>query len=124
MKTEELLYLDCRDPESMKMLQKALKKIGPLAKCEDENVPLELIERAIDAMCRKYKITTQYIMFSRQAGEVSTYTVSIRRDDDYSYAGSVYGKTVYELFVKTAIKLFAEVKMKNVPLRSDKEEGA
>ena len=122
MKTNDLLNLDCREEKSKRIIQKALKIIKPLAKYSDEQIiPLEKIEKAINIMTNKYAMCIQWITPSKCEEKYMLYSLSIKNDDDYSWVGTVYGVTIYEVFAKCAILMYATIKGKKVILRKDSE---
>lgn len=115
MTTDQILSLDMRDAESAEKLQKALKKIKPFSK-EEGKVRLELIEKFLLKICRKYVLKIQYIMPSMLT-ETMYYSLSVKRDDTHEWQGSVYGMTIYEVFAKAAVLLYSKVKKENIPER-------
>lgn len=115
MTTEQVLGLDMRDEGSKEKLQMVLKKIKPFSK-EDGEVRLELIEKFLLKVCRKYVIKIQYIMPS-MLSDTMYYSLSVKRDDTNEWLGSVYGKTIYEVLAKAAIMLYSKVKKEGIPER-------
>lgn len=120
MNINEILDLDCRIEENEQLLNKALKKIPPLAKCEGK-VPLEEIEKAISYMSTKYAIMIQYICPTYIKGAAHLYSTSIKTIYPYQWLGNVYGQTLYETLAKCAIKMYNEIRKGSVKLQSEIE---
>lgn len=118
MTTEQILALDMRVDGNREKLQKVLSKIKPFAKYE--KVPLEMIEKLIGKMCRKYNVRVQYMFITRN-DDCDYYTLSVKRDDTHEWIGSVYGITLYEVFAKLAVMLYALVKKGEIPERVENE---
>ena len=127
MKTMELLNLDCTKEENAEIIQKALKRIKPFSKCEDD-VELELLEKFIQKISRKYHIMIQWITPTFTDKIESMYSASFKRTDDHSWLGNVYGKSIYELYAKIVIKMYTDVKTLDIPeidwdkVKRDREE--
>ena len=123
MKTDEILNLDYRKEESRDIIQKVLRKIKPLSKFSEENdVPLEAIEKAIRVMANKYEVTPQWLVMSYHE-PVNIYSVGVKTTDTHKWLGNVYGMCLYEVFAKLAIKIYSEIKSGNIPERvATKEE--
>lgn len=120
MTTESLLALDCCEDGSKELLQKALRKMKPLERYADKDgdIPLEKLESLLKAMCRKYCVRMQYIIFSVNENGMITYNMSVKRDDTHSWLGTVYGLDIYETFCKAAILIYSSVKKQEIPERS------
>lgn len=89
--------------------QRWLRKIDILSKRtpEGENVKFEDIEKLIIKLQKKYGHKMQWIELTLIDGEVPWYSVSIRDDKTKERAITVYGLTMYELYCKVALFLFA-----------------
>lgn len=112
MKIEEILNLDCRDKKNAEALQSMLKKIKPISKYEGK-VPLESLEKLVFVLSNKYDITPQYVFIDIHAsGSSVVYSCNVLSKGDRELLGTVYGATLYELFAKLALKMFAEAKGK------------
>lgn len=108
MTTKEILELDCRNEHEKRIIEKALKKIKPLAKYEDE-IPMDKIEKAIKIMSEKYGMMVRCIyMDNRSNKECPVYGAFVVNESDLKDIASVFGTTVFELFAKTAIAMYAE----------------
>ena len=122
MKTEDVLNLDYREEKSKEIIQKVLKKIGPLSKySENEIVPIEAIEKLISVLTRKYEIQPQWINFNYN-NSIHTYSCGIKTSNTHEWLGDAYGMCVYELFAKIAIKMYSEVKTRNIPEKSPSKQ--
>lgn len=110
MKTEDILNLDYRDEKSKEIIQKALKKIKPLSKFE-KDVPLEMIEKLVGKLTRKYNVQMQYIIPVCMEDGRDIFSGSLKKaDKSGEWLGNVYGYGLYELMAKTAIKMYALTK--------------
>ena len=124
MKTEEILSLDYREQESKEIIQKVLRKIKPLSRYseEDEDVPLEAIEKLIRVLFQKYEITPQWMTMSLHETVVSVYSIGVKTTTDHRWLGNVYGMCLYEVFAKLAIKMYSEIKQGNIELKTKTSE--
>lgn len=115
MKTEQILNLDYRKEENQEIIQKVLRKIKPLSKySEEEQVPIESIEKLIQVLCQKYNITPQWMSMSFSEPKLSIYSIGVKTTTDHKWLGNVYGMCLYEVFAKLAIKMYSEVKAGNI----------
>lgn len=89
--------------------QSWLLKIDVLKKRtkEGEKVKLEDIETLIIKLQKKYGHTMQWITLTMLDGERPWYSVSIRNGQTKDYVKTLYGITIYELYVKVALFLYA-----------------
>ncbi len=124
MKTEQILNLDYRKEENQEIIQKVLRKIKPLSKySEEEQVPIESLERTISVLTNKYEIQPQWITCSYRDTVLGIYSCGIKTSDTHKWLGTVYGMCVYELLAKMTIKMYSEIKTNNIPIRvMSKEE--
>lgn len=110
MTTRELMELDCREDENRRKIQKALRLIKPLSK-EEDDVPLEKMERAIKVMCEKYKLWVRELCPDVEAGEKHIVWRAIIIDvTNLKTIGAVYGCTLYEVIAKTTIFIYSETR--------------
>ena len=114
MKTMELLNLDCTEEENAEIIQKALKRIKPFSNVKGD-VELELLEKFIQKITVKYHIMIQWITPTFTNKIESMYSASFKRTDNHVWLGNVYGKTIYELYAKIAIKMYTDVKALDIP---------
>ncbi len=122
MKTEDILDLDCTKKENIKQINRFLWKIKPLVRILEkqgctkaEQIPLELLEQALQGMMAHYKYQTQGINFYFEEQENKKvfvfYNVSVLRiRKTRDWIGNVYGKTLWEVVAKLLIKIYADVK--------------
>lgn len=122
MTTEQILNLDYRKEENKQLIQKVLRKIKPLSKCSDEIVPLEMIEKVAKVLVCKYEIAPQWIMVSYREAVFGVYSISIKTTTDHEWLGNVYGCCLYEVMAKLVIKMYSDIKVKNIPERSPSKE--
>lgn len=124
MKTDDILNLDYRKEENREIIQRVLRKIKPLSKFSEENdIPIEAIEKAIRVMVNKYEITPQWMTISYHEHVLGIYSIGVKTSDTHQWLGNVYGMCLYEVFAKLAIKFYSEVKSGNIKERTlSKEE--
>lgn len=110
MKTEDILNLDLRKEENKEIIQKVLKLIKPLSRFSGE-IPFEGIEKAIVIMSKKYKMRIRDITPDVWSNENNTiWRAVIINEENLKTMGVIYGISLYELFAKTAILMYAEVR--------------
>lgn len=120
MKTEQILNLDCRKEENKEIIQKALRQIKPLAKFSDDYIPINALEKAITVMIKKYSMHIREITLDTKSNSKRGIWRSVLiNDTDLSIIDVVYGVTLYEVFAKTTIRMYAEVK-KGIRLRGER----
>lgn len=115
MKTEDILQLDCREKENKKIVQKVLRKIKPLSKCSEEIVPMEMLERVLRIIEKKYGYHIFMIFpdtYSSDDGIIWRAEVSSKKTDKISYNKNIYGITFYEVIAKSVIYMYSKVKGK------------
>lgn len=123
MKTEQILNLDYRKEENREIIQKVLRKIKPLSKYSDEtDIPIEAIEKLVRVMVQKYEITPQWMNMSYFEPILGIYSIGIKTTTDHSWLGTVYGMCLYEVFAKLAIKMYADIKSGNIPVKTMTKE--
>ena len=123
MTTEQILNLDYRKEENQKIIQKVLRKIKPLSKySEEEQIPLEVVEKLIRVLCQKYEISPQWITMSFHEQVLGIYSVGVKTTTDHKWLGNVYGMCLYELFAKLAIKIYSEVRSGNIDVKTVSKE--
>ena len=88
------------------IIQRALHKIKPFQN-EEDDVPMELIEKYIGMVQRKYAIQIDYVTPVFIPNERNLYSATIRKTSDDEYYNVIYGSTLYELFAKLAILYWA-----------------
>lgn len=108
-KLKEVIDGDFRHEGTEEDAQVWLLKIPPLIKRthEGEKVKLEDIEQLIIKLSKKYKIQMQWISLTFIDGEIPWYSVSVKDGQTHEWLKTVYGLTIYELFIKVALFMFA-----------------
>lgn len=89
--------------------QRWLLKISALSKRtpEGEKVKFEDIEQLIIKLQKKYGHTMQWISLTIIDGETPWYSVSIRDGNTKEWVKTIYGLSMYELYCKVALFLYA-----------------
>ena len=89
--------------------QRWLLKIDVLRKRtpEDEDVKFEDLEQLIIRLQKKYGHSMQWINLTLIDGEVPWYSVSIKDGQTKDWVKTIYGLTMYELYCKVALFLYA-----------------
>lgn len=122
MTTEQLLSLNCKSEENKEMLQRALRKIKPFAKYENEEVPLEILEKFIYKMTSKYNVDLQWITYSRLDNNEPYWSASLKKGSpNHNWIGTVYGISIYELLCKFCILMYSSIKKGDVEERKEEE---
>lgn len=114
MKTHEVLNLDCTVEENKRKLNRFLYNVKPIAKIMGEDktkqIPLEVIENVLHGICKKYQYGQQHIETYYEKKEFVFYTVSLtKKRQTVEWIGNAYGKTMWELFAKMVIKIYADI---------------
>lgn len=123
MKTEQILNLDYRKEENKEIIQKVLRKIKPLSKFSDEEqIPLEAIEKLVRVLNHKYEITPQWMTISLDEQFTTIYSIGVKTTTDHKWLGNVFGICLYEVFAKLAIKMYSEIKSGNIEVRTQTKE--
>lgn len=119
MTTNQIINLDCKEEENKKIIQKVLRQIKPLSKYSDEcDIPFSAIEKAITVMCKKYCMRVNQLVPDVLANDEHTiWRAWLINDTNLKTIDTVYGLSLYDVFAKTAICLYAEVK-KGIKIRS------
>lgn len=122
MKTSQILDLDFRKEENKKIIQKVLRKIKPLSRFSDEEIiPIEMLEKTICTLVQKYEIEHQWINVTYLETNSGIYSVGVKSRVNHEWLGNVYGICIYELLAKLTIKLYSEIKSKQIPIREKSE---
>lgn len=108
-KLKDIIDGDFRHADTNNGAQDWLLKIGPLRKRtpNGEKVKLEDIEQLILKISKKYNIKMQWISLAMLEGEIPWYSVSIKDGQTHEWLKTVYGVSIYELYVKVALFMFA-----------------
>ena len=111
MTTKQILELDFREEENQEIIQKVLRQIKPLSKYSDEeDIPFEAVEKAIVIMSKKYNMRIREFVPDVWTNKIETiWRVIIIDERNLSTAAIVYGISIYEVFAKCAIQMYAMV---------------
>lgn len=115
MTTKDILELDFRDSKSHTIMQKALKKIDPLAGTEGV-VPIEKLEKLLFLFQKRYCIEFSWIFVSHE-DEHPVYTISMRNSYTNVGMGYVHGITLYEVVSKAVVAIWAHIRAKRLKKR-------
>lgn len=108
MKTTEILDLDCRVSENREIIQTVLRQIKPLAKCSDEDIPMDKLEKCLQVLCRNYDMYPRQIVPDIMAAEKDIiWRFEVVDLKNLSVLGRCYGLNLYELMCKAVIMLYA-----------------
>lgn len=108
MTTKEIIELDYYSNNNDKIFQKCLKKIKPFE--NEEEINLELLEKYVGLVCRKYDFQIDYINPMYIKGEKrNLYSCNVRNSRRADIA-EIYACSIYELFVKLSILFYSESK--------------
>lgn len=97
--------------KSEKVIQRELREIKPLAKFPlDKRVPLEMIEKYIFLMVRKYNahIVFNYITFDDYTESYPMFHLDLMFESECAII-TIHGLSLYEVLSKTAVALFKAV---------------
>lgn len=107
MKAKDILNGDYRKPEVREVIQEKLRLIPALSKySEDEDIPLEVLEKVIWKMREKYGTAMQYIMSTFQMKGEPYYSCSFKTKD-HEWIGTVNGLTIYEVYAKGVLMCYS-----------------
>lgn len=112
MTTNQVINLDYRESKNKEIIQKVLRQIKPLSRYSDEEeIPFSALEKAITVMCKKYCMRIREFSPDVWSNKSNTIWRAVLIDEtDLKTIEIVYGITLYEVFAKAAIRLYAEVR--------------
>lgn len=112
MTTNQVINLDCREKKNQEIIQKVLRQIKPLSRYSDEcDIPFSALEKAITVMCKKYCMRIREFVPDVWSNDENTiWRATLINEANLKTIDIVYGITLYEVFAKAAIRLYAEVK--------------
>ena len=118
MKVKEILNLDYSNPQNKDIMQKKMRGIKPFRDIPvNEEIPIEMLEKYVGLVQRKYALQIDYICPVYVPEENNLYSATIRNTASNEYYTYIYGKTIYEVFVKISILYYALTKSgKEFPL--------
>lgn len=123
-KVQEMLLIDCRKQEGKEKINKILWKIKPIKQkmiklgyVKDDIVPLEQLEKFLQFVRIQYGYRTQWINSYFETDKMKKphktkfvfYTHGLV-DVEGGWITNIEGKTIWELFAKTAIVFYDEIK--------------
>jgi hypothetical protein len=117
---DKVLYLDCRDKENVRRLEKSLMKL-PFIKSE-EDLTTDNLELLIKKIERKYMIHLSYVMRTvvdledHYSGMIKTW------DKDGRWLRTTYGQTTWEVFAKSLFFMFFYIEDERRKMRNRKEK--
>lgn len=119
MTTNQILELDFREEENEKIIQRVLRQIKPLSKfTDDEDIPLEFLEKVVRVVCLKYEVWVQSISQDVRAGDgITVWRATLIDTTNFKSFGNVYAMCMYELFAKLSIKLHSLIRTEKLKER-------
>lgn len=110
MTINEILNANCRKEEGRQIIQKALKKIKPLSKFQDEEVPIEMIEKLVWKLSLKYNMRVKSIMTDLWSSDKGIIWVAhiVNEENLTDYGKPVYGVSMYEVLAKVALFMYSK----------------
>ena len=113
-KLKEVIDGDFRYDDYEEEAQRWLLKIEPLRKRtpEGEKVKFEDIEQLIIKLTKKYSLAMQWIslVIIDEKKEIPYFSVSILDKKSHEWVKTIYGLSMYELFSKVALFMFASTR--------------
>lgn len=118
MKVKDILNMDYSNPQNKDVMQKKMRGIKPFRDVPvNEEIPIEMLEKYVGLVQRKYALQIDYICPVYVPEENNLYSATIRNTASNEYYTYIYGKTIYEVFVKISILYYALTKSgKEFPL--------
>ncbi len=108
-KLKEVIDGDFRYDDYETETQRWLLKVEPLKKRtpEGKKVKFEDIEQLIIKLTKKYGLAMQWISLTIIDDEIPYFSVSILDKSTHEWVKTLYGLSMYELFSKVALFMFA-----------------
>ncbi|MBO7695409.1 MAG: hypothetical protein J6T10_22520 [Methanobrevibacter sp.] len=117
MKTSEILNMDYYKDNNKNIFQKALRKIKPFERYEDD-IPFDMLEKYVSKVEYKYSIMINYITPVYIPGERNMYSATIRdTEESKCYDIAIFASSFYELYVKISIYYFSKIKNNSLVLK-------
>lgn len=104
MTVKEIIKSDYRVDKDK--IQNELRKIKPLSKCKDDEVPLYMLEKLLKVICTKYRMYVKVRADTWSSNEGVIWTATIIDIDNLKELGECCGLGLYETMAKTAITLY------------------
>lgn len=109
MKIENIMQLDYRDESQKTKLMQYLRSFKPFSRYEEsETISMDLIELYMDKIFKKYRCGIGYVFRANVRANLNQdkiWSASIKEKTGGVYLCTVHGITLYEVFVKLAIRL-------------------
>lgn len=103
---KDIAQLDFRVESERKAIQDVLRRIKPLKKYVDVDVPIDKLEKTINVLTKKYNMFVRDIKPDCFANEESIiWHACIYDADNLSYY-EMYGLTMYEVLAKTVVCMY------------------
>ena len=118
MTTKDILQLNFKDPESFDIMQKALKKVTPIAKLKCDVVKLEKLEKLLFLFQKRYFVRVMWIFVSYE-NDQPVYTLSLENSFTHTSFARVHGITLYEVMSKAVIATWSQIKTGKIKNRKD-----
>ena len=118
MKVKDILNMDYSNPQHRDIMQKKLRGIKPFREIPvNEEIQLEKLEKYIGLVQRKYALQVDNIFLVAVPEEPNVYSVTVRNTASNKHLSIIYGRTIYEVYVKISILYYALTKSeKEFPL--------
>lgn len=123
-KIEILINCDYSILENKKAIKDALCEIKPIAKYFLASVEMNELERVLQAIVKRYRVSIQYITHHRLCDGSFQWQISTKRDDTQKWLGSISGRTIDEIMAKCIIALFDYIEIQEIPTRNIEQEEA
>jgi hypothetical protein len=108
-KIEAVLKLDCRISQNNDILKNSILEIPQINKKtqgDTKKITLQLLEKYISLMCRKYTILINYITPNYIDGQDDIYCVSIKNTANEKYHLFLYANSINEAYSKMALAIY------------------
>lgn len=114
---EDVIGIKYIEKKDKVMFQKLLRTIPPLKVFPNgKEIPIADVEKAIIFMCKKWAIQPQWITPLFDEND-TYYSVSVKETINHKWLGNCYAQNIYELYVKLAIKLYYDIKLRKIKKR-------
>lgn len=111
MTIQEILNIDYREEENKEKIQKALHKIKPFKKFNDE-IPLEKLEKLLFIFHKKYGIKLEQIStdgYGNESNFIWKALILVDKIENYKNY-YVYGISFYEVLAKASLFIYSMIK--------------
>ena len=104
MTVKEIIKSDYRVDKDK--IQNELRKIKPLSKCKDEEIPMPLLEKLFKIICDKYRMYVKLRADTWSSDEGIIWTATVIDIDTLKDLEVCCGLGLYETIAKTSIVLY------------------